>query len=114
MIRMRKECPEIAWGDFTVLRTNVREVLALRYDWRGTSVVTLHNFSNRTQTATLRVGCANDKLLVEVFDGRHSRANGDGEHRIRFEPYAWRWFRVGSADNALHRTDLNLKDSRIK
>jgi maltose alpha-D-glucosyltransferase/alpha-amylase len=114
MIRMRKECPEITWGDFAVLRTNVREVLALRYDWRGTSLLTLHNFSNRTQTATLRVGCADDHLLVEVFDGRHSRANADDEHRVRLEPYAWRWFRVGAADNALHRTDLNLKDSRVK
>jgi maltose alpha-D-glucosyltransferase/alpha-amylase len=115
MIRMRKECPEIAWGEFAVLRTNVREVLALRYDWRGTSVVTLHNFSNRTQTATLGIGSVNhERLLVEVFDARHSHANGDGEHHIRLEPYAWRWFRVGAADNALRRTDLNLKDLRIK
>ena len=28
MIRVRKECPEISWGDFAVLRTNVPEVLA--------------------------------------------------------------------------------------
>jgi maltose alpha-D-glucosyltransferase/alpha-amylase len=115
MIRMRKECPEIAWGEFAILRTNVREVLALRYDWRGTSVVTLHNFSNRTQTATLGVASVNnERLLVEVFDARHSRANGDDEHHIRLEPYAWRWFRAGAADNALRRTDLNLKDMRIK
>ena len=40
MIRMRKECPEIGWGDFAVLRTTAPEVLALRYDWRGTSLVT--------------------------------------------------------------------------
>ena len=45
MIRARKECPEISWGDFEVLRTNAPEVLAIRYDWRDTAVVTLHNFS---------------------------------------------------------------------
>src|SRR4030095_14780475 len=49
MIRVRKECPEISWGTFTVLRTNVTEVLALRYDWRETSIITLHNFSNQEQ-----------------------------------------------------------------
>ena len=38
MIRARKECPEISWGNFVVLRTNVPEVLALRYDWRDTSL----------------------------------------------------------------------------
>src|SRR4030095_14913056 len=42
MIRVRKECPEISWGNFVVLRTNVPEVLGMRYDWRDTSLVTLH------------------------------------------------------------------------
>ena len=43
IIRMRKEVPEIGWGDFTVLRTSASEVLALRYDWRNNSVVVVHN-----------------------------------------------------------------------
>jgi maltose alpha-D-glucosyltransferase/alpha-amylase len=30
MIRVRRECPEISWGNFVVLRTNVAEVLAIR------------------------------------------------------------------------------------
>jgi len=27
-------------------------------------------------------------------------------HRITLDGYAWRWYRVGAADNALYRTDL--------
>jgi glycosidase len=50
MIRVRKECPEISWGNFVMLRTNVPEVLAIRYDWRNTSLLTLHNFSRAKQT----------------------------------------------------------------
>src|SRR5512133_51536 len=46
MVRMRKECPQIAWGDFTVLDAQ-REVLAVRYDWQETSVLALHNLSDR-------------------------------------------------------------------
>jgi maltose alpha-D-glucosyltransferase/alpha-amylase len=107
MIRARKECPEISWGDFTVLRTNVPEVLAMRYDWRDTSLVTLHNFSNRRQTVTLKVGCPRDELLVEVFDGKHSRARNDGTHRIPLREHAWRWYRVGAADTTLHLSNLN-------
>jgi maltose alpha-D-glucosyltransferase/alpha-amylase len=106
MIRARKECPEIGWGEFAVLRTNVPEVLGMRYDWRDTSLVTLHNFSNRQQTVHLKVGCARDGLLVEVFDGRHSRAHNDGTHRIAMSEYAWRWFRVGAADTTLFLSDL--------
>jgi maltose alpha-D-glucosyltransferase/alpha-amylase len=107
MIRTRKECPEISWGDFTVLRTNVPEVLGMRYDWRDTSLVTLHNFSGRAQTVKLKVGSKRDDVLVEIFDGRHSRAHNDGTHRIRLDDYAWRWFRVGAADTTL---DLSALD----
>jgi maltose alpha-D-glucosyltransferase/alpha-amylase len=107
MIRVRKECPEISWGDFTVLRTNVAEVLGMRYDWRDTSLVTLHNFSNRRQTVQLKIGGPRDHLLVEVFDGHHSRARNDGTHRIQLAEHAWRWYRVGGADTTLHLSNLN-------
>jgi maltose alpha-D-glucosyltransferase / alpha-amylase len=106
ILRARKECPEIGWGDFTVLRTNVPEVLGMRYDWRDTSLVTLHNFSNRAQTVKLKAGCARDQLLIEVFDGHHSRVQNDGMHHIRLDTYAWRWFRVGAADTTLYLSDL--------
>ena len=107
MIRSRKECPEISWGDFTVLRTNAPDVLCMRYDWRETSLVTMHNFSNRRQAVRLKVGCPRDQLLVEVFDGHHSRARNDGTHQIHLGEYAWRWFRVGGADTTLYLSNLN-------
>jgi maltose alpha-D-glucosyltransferase / alpha-amylase len=108
IIRMRKECPEISWGNFEVLRTNVPEVLALRYDWRDTSLITLHNFSTAKQRIKLKPGCANGNVLVELFDGHHSQAHNDGMHRIALPGYGWRWFRVGAADNVLDRSDLDL------
>jgi maltose alpha-D-glucosyltransferase/alpha-amylase len=109
MIRVRKECPEISWGTFAVLRPNVTEVLALRYDWRNTSILTLHNFSGQKQKVVLKVNGPRDNILVEIFDGRHSRLHADGAHHIDLDPYAWRWYRVGSADNTLDRSDLNLR-----
>jgi maltose alpha-D-glucosyltransferase / alpha-amylase len=114
VIRMRKECPEISWGDFAVLRTNATEVLAVRYDWRETSLLTLHNFSERAQTVRLTVGSPRDQMLVEMFNDRHSRVQNDGTHRIRLEPYAWRWYRVGSIDNTLDRSVLTLTDNKVR
>jgi maltose alpha-D-glucosyltransferase/alpha-amylase len=108
MIRTRKECPEISWGDYVVLRTNIPEVLAIRYDWRDTSLLTLHNFGNVQRKIRVKVGCPNDALLVDVFGTRHSKAHNDGAHRIDMNGLAWRWFRAGSADNALDRSDLDL------
>jgi maltose alpha-D-glucosyltransferase/alpha-amylase len=108
MIRARRECPEISWGMFTVLRTNVPEVLAIRYDWRETSLLTLHNFSSAKQHVKLKVGAPRDEQLVNVFDTRHSRRQNDGTHRVTLEPYGWRWFRVGSTDSVLDRHDLGV------
>jgi maltose alpha-D-glucosyltransferase / alpha-amylase len=108
MIRARKECPEISWGNFVVLRTNAPEVLAIRYDWRDTSLLTLHNFSHATKKVRLKVGGERDGVLVDVFDGRHSRSHNDGAHLIDVKPYGWCWLRVGAADNVLDRSDLDL------
>jgi maltose alpha-D-glucosyltransferase / alpha-amylase len=111
VIRMRKECPEISWGNFEVLRTNVPEVLAIRYDWRDTSMLTVHNFSASKQKVKLKPNAKRDDVLVEVFDGHHSRAQNDGAHRVDLDGYGWRWFRVGAADNVLDRSDLDLAGS---
>ena len=40
---MRKEVPEVGWGDFEVLSTRDPAVLAIRYDWRNNSVLFVHN-----------------------------------------------------------------------
>jgi maltose alpha-D-glucosyltransferase/alpha-amylase len=106
MIRARKECPEISWGTFAVLRTTAPSVLAIRYTWRGTSLVTLHNFASHAVKVKVKAGVEGDALLVDVFDAHHSRMRNDGMHHVSLEPYAWRWYRVGAIDTTLDRTDL--------
>ena len=112
VIRARKECPEISWGHYAVLRTSAPEVLAIRYQWRDTALVTLHNFSSGKQTVKLKVDHPQDHLLVEVFDAHHSRKQNDGAHRIQLNGYGWRWYRVGGADNVLDRSDLDLTNPK--
>jgi maltose alpha-D-glucosyltransferase/alpha-amylase len=102
-IRMRKECPELGWGDFTILRTDTPEVLAVRCDFRGVSMLTLHNFSSRRQTVALDPKREGGNSLINVFDNKHSRSEG-GTHEIPLEPYGHRWYRVGAADNGLNRS----------
>ncbi len=108
IIRMRKECPEISWGDYTVLRTSVPEVLALCYDWRDTSLVTLHNFSNRTVRPRFTLRCRRSEALVNVFLGARHSANEAGVHQITLKPWAWHWLRVGDGDNVLARDMLDV------
>jgi maltose alpha-D-glucosyltransferase / alpha-amylase len=107
-IRARKECREISWGDYVVLRTNAPEVLALRYDWRDTALLTLHNFGSAKRKVRVKLDCRNDDLIVDVFDHRHSRKHNDGAHRIDLDGHGWAWYTVGSADNSLDRSTLDL------
>ena len=92
MIRARKECREISWGDYVVLRTNVPEVLALRYDWRDTSLLTLHNFGSARRKVRVKIDCPNDDVIVDVFDNRDSKKHNDGAHRIDLDGYGWGWY----------------------
>ena len=43
VIRSAKQCPEIGWGDWRVVPTGSRNVLALAYPWRGNTIVCVHN-----------------------------------------------------------------------
>lgn len=108
MIRARKECPEIGWGQFEILPAGPADVLVLQYTWRSTSLVTVHNFSNEPRTATVQVDSPGGELLVDVFQQRESQSARSGEHVLPLSPYEWRWFRVASADNALRRAPREM------
>jgi maltose alpha-D-glucosyltransferase/alpha-amylase len=110
IMRMRKEVPEIGWGDFTFLQTRDPAVLAMRYDWRNNSVLFVHNLSASPREARFDTGLPREqgKLLVNLLTDDHSRAGSDGRHTLLLEAYAWRWFRVGGLDYLLKRSDVDI------
>jgi maltose alpha-D-glucosyltransferase/alpha-amylase len=107
IIRMRKEVPEIGWGDFSVLRTRGPEVLAIRYDWRDNSVVVLHNFSAVPCEVWVDVGLEGEggARLVNLLSEEHSVADRSGRHCILMEGYGYRWYRAGGLGYLLTRSD---------
>ena len=108
IIRMRKEVPEIGWGDFEVLKTGDWAVLAIRYDWRNNSVLFLHNLAHEPREVEFAVGVKGDagRLLVNLLGQDHSRAGDNGRHRVCLEGYGYRWYRVGGLDYLLKRTEF--------
>src|SRR5205814_2771205 len=62
IIRMRKEVPEVGWGDCEILKVCDPAVLAIRYDWRNNSVLFLHNLHEEPREILLNPG-------VRVEDG---------------------------------------------
>jgi len=112
IIRMRKEVPEIGWGDFTVIPTRDPAVLVMRYDWRNNWVLFAHNFAAKPREVSFSVGLDGDnaehgKLLINLLAEDHSRAGDDGKHRVVIEGYGYRWYRVGGLDYLLRRTEVD-------
>src|SRR5690606_38918952 len=103
MIRVRKECPEIGWGDWEPLQTGNAAVLSKRYDWPGNSLVVLHNFSDQPQTVEIEPDVPGGELLVNLQAGERSRADEPGRHRLALDPYGYRWYRVGGLQHILVR-----------
>jgi maltose alpha-D-glucosyltransferase / alpha-amylase len=112
IIRMRKEVPEVGWGDFTVIPSREPSVLVMRYDWRNNSVLFVHNLDAKPHELTFSVCLDEDnarhgELLVNLLAEDHSRADERGKHRLLIEAYGYRWYRVGGLDYLLRRTDID-------
>jgi maltose alpha-D-glucosyltransferase/alpha-amylase len=108
LIRMRKELPEIGWGDFEIVQTGSPKVLALRYDWKENSVLVVHNLDSEAREVHIDPGASgsHDKLLVNLLSDNHSKADAKGRHSMLLEPYGYRWFRVGGLDYLLRRSEI--------
>jgi maltose alpha-D-glucosyltransferase / alpha-amylase len=106
VIRLRKELPEIGYGEFDILDTEP-EILALRFRWKNACIVTLHNFADEPREVVLDLGeepGAGMPLVSLLSQERNEAAGGDG-YTIVLEPYGYRWLRVGEQSEGLARED---------
>ncbi len=103
MIRLRKECPEIGWGSWEILDTGCPQALAMRYDWRGNSLVTVHNFDTRPHELLVRPGVEGGERLVSLLAEEESLADEKGVHRLVVGAFGYGWYRVGGLNYALRR-----------
>jgi maltose alpha-D-glucosyltransferase/alpha-amylase len=107
IIRMRKEVPEIGWGDFEVLKVRDPAVLVMRYDWRNNSVIVMHNLHEEPREVSVDVGLGEQgQRLINLLGEEHSEADESGKHRVVLEGYGYRWYRVGGLDYLLKRSGV--------
>jgi maltose alpha-D-glucosyltransferase/alpha-amylase len=100
MIRLRKQCPEIGWGDWRLVPSGSRSVLAIAYTWRGNTIVSVHNLAHAPDEAKLRLGGG---VLTDLIDVEEISASRDGVHRVTLEASGYRWLRLGDINTALGR-----------
>jgi maltose alpha-D-glucosyltransferase / alpha-amylase len=89
LVRVRRLCPEIGWGDCRVVETEEPSVLGLRYDWRGGSVLALHNLADKPASVTLDEDKATP-LLCSEEEPKSGRVGS-----VELGGYGFCWFRCG-------------------
>jgi maltose alpha-D-glucosyltransferase / alpha-amylase len=109
IIRMRKEVPEIGWGNFQIVSSRDSAVLIIRYDWRNNSVLLVHNFDSKPREISFSVGLSGEDVesgrLFNLLSEDHSRGDREGRHRLVIEGYGYRWYRIGGLDDLLRRSE---------
>jgi glycosidase len=92
-----RDCPELAWGRYTVLDpgSDARPVLAHRCDADGRTVVVLHNLSDAEVTAAPPLPDLAGATLADVLDPGAAPIPVDEEGRVAvpLAPYGCRWLR---------------------
>jgi maltose alpha-D-glucosyltransferase / alpha-amylase len=106
IIRMRKETPEIGWGDFSFISAHATDILIMRYEWRNNSVICIHNLSPLPREVSFSVGTGQEQAcsLINLLSDDHSQPIDGNKHRILVEPYGYRWYRVCGLDYLLSRS----------
>ena len=92
LVRVRRACPEVGWGEYRILETPETSVLGLRYDWRGETVIVLHNLADRPTEVSL----PEDGLgsLRPLFCNGEDRGVHEARAPISLDGYGYRWFRA--------------------
>jgi len=99
IIRMRKELPEIGWGEYRVLDAPAG-LLALRYDWQQHVSVFVHNLTDLRQEVVIDLGDRADwtqGMTCVLTDENHGLFDGT-KLTVILQPYGYRWLRAGGLD----------------
>jgi glycosidase len=96
LIRRRRETPELAWGTWEVLDTDVHAVLAHRCTWNEASIVTVHNLGSDPCVVTIELGdVPKGARLDDLLDERPALDELDGSSvELKLDGYGYRWFRI--------------------
>ncbi|UBU12733.1 alpha-amylase family protein [Nonomuraea gerenzanensis] len=94
LIERYRECPELAWGEYTVLDTGHPAVFAHRCDADGATVVVAHNLCDTAQDVELRLAGLERHLLTDLLVDGTLEVSQQGVVRLPMDPHGCRWLRA--------------------
>lgn len=94
LARLRKQCPEIGWGQWEVVDSKSDHVLALRYVWKGRSLLMIHNFSPNPETCQINTDPKLGRKLVSLTDKTVGELSEAGSYSAQLPAYGSTWFSI--------------------
>lgn len=92
LIRRRSALPELGLGDYALVEVGAPEVLAIRFEWAGRKLLTLHNFSDSAVEVDIGEHVGDEPLLDVWTDSAYD----DAGKAFKLPANGYRWMRIGS------------------
>ncbi|HKG50927.1 MAG TPA: alpha-amylase family protein [Actinomycetales bacterium] len=90
-----RECPELGWGDLTVLDQPHPQVLAHRCSWSDGTVVALHNLGAEPVTVPLELDEQEPGTrLIDLLQPGDTVVDNGGGAELTLKGYGYRWLRL--------------------
>ena len=96
LISIRRSCPELGWGTWSVVEQPQRQVLVHRCDLDGSAVVTVHNLGPDPVTVDVPVDPEGHGLEATDLMS-DDPVSGEGSVSLALDGYGFRWLRVRPA-----------------
>ncbi|WP_127129997.1 alpha-amylase family protein [Georgenia sp. SYP-B2076] len=94
LIQAYRSCPELGWGEFTVLEQPHAQVMAHQSTWHTSSVVAVHNLGPEPLTVPLTLDVPGGSDLVDLLRDGTTPVSPDGAAEVTLDGYGYRWLRV--------------------
>jgi maltose alpha-D-glucosyltransferase/alpha-amylase len=97
MISVRKKCPAFGRGTIEFLRPRNDKVLAYLRQYRGDTLLMVHNLSGSAQAVELDLRRFTEVTPVELFGETRFPSIGERPYMLSLAPYGYYWFRLSRA-----------------
>ena len=93
MLRLRKECGEIGWGEWSVIETGESDVFAHTCRHEGHAFVAVHNLADEEREVELDLADFPDGHLADLMGDQEYEPADGGAHVLDLGGYGYRWLR---------------------
>jgi glycosidase len=95
LTRCYRSCPELGWGDMTIIEQPHSAVIAQQICWDDGQLITVHNLGSDALVVPLQLGTLTpDTTLVDLLHDGTVDLDAQSRCVINLDPYGFRWLRV--------------------